>query len=355
MQDLRHLILIETTMARITIKDLAREAGVSVSTINRLLGGDEGIKEATARAIRDAANRIGYHGTRTIEHRVSAQRPKYRFGFLLLQSSRTFYKMIASELQAAASDVTTAQIDTKIEFADDLSPDFIASKMQDLGETCDAIGVVAPVHPQITRMVERLTEQGTPVFALISQLSATGSLNYIGHDSWKVGRTSAWAFHKFSKQPGKIAILVGNHRFRCQEMNETGFRSYFREFAPDFELLGSFPTFETRSVAEEITEKLLAQHPDLSGIFVSGGGISGVLSALRASGQAGQIHCVGYELMDSTREGLLDGTLSLVIAHPLQKLAATTITEMINSKNLEMSQIVQTKILPFEIYTRENV
>jgi hypothetical protein len=32
-------------------------------------------------------------------------------------------------------------------------------------------------------------------------------------------------------------ILVGNHRYRCQEMNESGFRSYFREHAPGFTLL----------------------------------------------------------------------------------------------------------------------
>ena len=61
--------------------------------------------------------------------------------------------------------------------------------------------------------------------------------------------------HKFSAKSGKIGVLVGNHRFRCQEMNEAGFRSYFRKFAPEFELIGSISTFETRSIVEEVTEK----------------------------------------------------------------------------------------------------
>jgi LacI family transcriptional regulator len=342
-------------MARITIKELAQEAGVSISTVNRFLGGDEGIKSATTQAIKDAADRIGYHGTRTIDYRFSAQKPKFKFGFLLLQPTRTFYKNLGAALQDAAKAVDSAQIEAKIVFAEDLSPDFIAAKLQELGEVCDAIGVVAPVHPQITRMVDRLSEIGTPVFALISQLSTTGSLNYIGLDNWKVGRMSAWAFHKFSAKPGKIGVLVGNHRFRCQEMNEAGFRSYFREFAPEFELIGSISTFETRSIAEEVTEKLLNQHPDLSGLFISGGGISGALSALRSSGKAGMIDCVGYELMESTREGLLDGTLSMVISHPLQKLADTTIAGMINSISDGVGQNPQTIILPFDIFSRENI
>jgi len=342
-------------MTRITIKDVAQAAGVSVSTVNRLLRGDEGLKASTAQAIKDAANNLGYHGLRTIDYRLSAQKPKFKFGFLLLQPTRTFYKMLGAALEEAAARSDTPQIETHIVFAEDLSPDFFASKLLELGGICDAIGIVAPVHPQITRMIDKVSGDGTPIFALISQLSATGSFNYIGLDNWKVGRMSAWAFHKFSRKPGKIGVLVGNHRFRCQEMNEAGFRSYFREFAPEFQLIESIPTFETRSVAQEVTEHLLTQHPDLSGLFISGGGISGALVAIRSSGKAGIIDCVGYELMEATREGLLDGTLSMVISHPLQRLAETTIAGMIKSKMEGTSRSIQTTILPFDVFTRENI
>ena len=142
-----------------------------------------------------------------------------------------------------------------------------------------------------------------PVFALISQLSATGHVHYVGLDNWKVGRTSAWAIANICKAPGKLGILVGNHRYRCQEMNESGFRSYFREFAPEFTLLEPLSTFETSAVAQEMTEKLLREHPDLAGLYVAGGGITGAVEALRASGRADEIVTVGYELMDVTRAG----------------------------------------------------
>ena len=96
-----------------------------------------------------------------------------------------------------------------------------------------------------------------PVFALISQISATGQVHYVGLDNWKVGRTAAWVFEHVCKAPGKLGILVGNHRYRCQEMNESGFRSYFREHAPDFTLLEPLLTFESSAIAQEMTEKLL--------------------------------------------------------------------------------------------------
>ena len=88
---------------------------------------------------------------------------------------------------------------------------------------------------------------------------------YVGLDNRKVGRTAAWAVAQIAKVPGKVGILVGNHRYRCQEMNESGFRSYFREFAPDFTLLEPLSTFESSTIAQEMTERLLRDHPDLAG------------------------------------------------------------------------------------------
>lgn len=342
-------------MSRLTIRELAKEAGVSVSTVNRVLAGAAKVKDSTIQQVMQTAERIGYYGLGTIKSQIAARRSRIKFGFLLQQPSRTFYQMLGAELQSAARRAEACDIETEIVYAEDLSPQFISSKLLELGERCQAVGVVAAVHPLVTQTVDKLAERNVPVFALISQLSATGSVNYVGLDNWKVGRQSAWTFHMMSHRPGKIGILVGNHRYRCQEMNESGFRSYFREHAPEFQLLEPLSTFETSAVAEEMTEKLLQQHPDLIGLYISGGGISGAMAALRSSGMSGKIIAVGYELMDNTKAALLDGTLTLLIAHPLQRMAEQTISAMVTACNEDAAASRQTIILPFEIFTRENI
>jgi LacI family transcriptional regulator len=342
-------------VARPTINDLAQAAGVSVSTVNRVLAGTEQVRAPTVQLVKDAAERIGFYGLGSIRSQLMARRPRLRFGFLLHQSTRTWYKMLGAALAQAARDVEGCEIESQVLYADDLSPQNLAAKLTELGQTCRAVAVVAPVHPLITQAAEQLEEKHVPIFALISQLSATGSYNYLGLDNWKVGRTSAWAFHNMCRSPGKIGILVGNHRYRCQEMNESGFRSYFREHAAEFQLLEPILTFETAAVAEEMTEKLVQQHPDLKGLYISGGGISGALAALRTSGMAGKITVVGYELMDITRARLLDGTLTMVISHPLQRLAEATLAGMLRAAADGAGAGKQTVVLPFDIYTRENI
>lgn len=344
-------------MARPTIPDLATAAGVSVATVNRVLAGGENVRAATRTLVQEAAERIGFYGLGTIQAKVAAARQHLRFGFLLLQPHRQFYKNCAAAIReaAAAFEDTGVEIDVRIEFLEDLSPQNTAARALELGAECDSICITSAVHPVVTQAVETLQGRGLPVFALIGQLSAAGLVHYVGLDNWKVGRTSAWAIEGLCKTPGKIGILVGNPRFRNQEMNESGFRSYFREHAPGFTLLEPLSTFESSAVAEEMTERLLAEHPDMTSLFVSGGGITGAMTALRASGRAGKLVVVGYDLMDSTRAGLLDGTLTVIIAHPLRQLADELIRGMVRAAKSPNDGVNHTRIVPFQIFTKENI
>jgi LacI family transcriptional regulator len=342
-------------MTRPTIRDLAQAAGVSVSTVNRVLAGAGNVRASTMREVKEAAERIGFYGLGVIASHAAARRPKHRFGFLLHQPTRVFYRMLAEALAAAAKRVAGHEIEVRNEFAAELAPQNIAAMLLDLGRSCDAVGVVAPAHPLVTQAVADLEQRGIPVFALISQLSATGQERYVGLDNWKVGRTAAWAMSHLCKEPGKLGILVGSHRYRCQEMNESGFRAYFREHAPAFTLLEPLSTFESSTVSQEVTERLLQEHRDLAGLFISGGGITGALTALRSSGMAGRIVAVGYELIPVTRAALLDRTLTLAIAHPLARLADDAIAGMIRASATPADAANQASILPFDIFTAENI
>ncbi|QND59386.1 LacI family DNA-binding transcriptional regulator [Mesorhizobium huakuii] len=340
---------------RPTIKDVAAEANVSVATVNRVLSGSGAVRQGMRERVRLAAEQIGFYGMGALRSRVAAARPRCRFGFLLHQPGRAFYRNIAEALRAVAPTMPDCEIELRTEFLDDLSPQNVASRMLALGTECDAVGVVAAVHPLVTQAVDTLHARNVPVFALISQISATGHVRYIGLDNWKVGRTAAWVFEHVCRAPGKLGILVGNHRYRCQEMNESGFRSYFREHAPGFTLLEPLLTFESSAIAQEMTEKLLNENPDLSGLYVAGGGITGAIAALRSTGRAGSLVVVGYELMESTRPALLDGTLTFVISHPLARIAQETLAGMIRAVSAPNESGSFTNILPFEIYTRENI
>lgn len=339
-------------MARPTIKDLADAAEVSVATVNRVLAGAENVRQTTRLLVQEAAERIGFYGLGAISARVAARRPHLHLGVLLLQPHRSFYQMLAAQLRDVSSSHPDAEIELRIEFLEDLSPQNTAARILALAETCQAIALTSAVHPDVFRAVETVRNRGIAVFAYITQLSASGEIPFVGLDNWKVGRTCAWGIDHLCRPGGKVALLMGNPRFRSQEMNEAGFRSYFRENGSRVTILEPQLTFESAAVAEEISEGLL-RDPDLTGIYVAGGGITGAIAALRQSPRRGEVILIGYQLMDVTRAALLDGTLTWVIASPMRSMTQALVDGMIRAAQGQGGNL--TTILPFEIVTRENL
>ena len=122
-------------------------------------------------------------------------------------------------------------------------------------------------------------------------------------------------------QPGKIAVFVGGYRWHGHELRETGFRSYFREYAPQFTVLDTLVNLETRQLTYEATLDLLRRHPDLRGIYCAGGGMEGAIAALREARAPGRGRA-GRERDDAGKpRGAGRRAMStMVIATPLQRL-----------------------------------
>lgn len=342
-------------MKRPTIPDLAAAAGVSVSTVNRVLNQADAVRQPTRERVYNAAERIGFYGLGTIEYSMRAARQTHRFGVLLLRSARPFYRRMGETLSDAARDYSDGRVELTFDYVEDLSPERVAAQIVSLGERCEAIGVVAPQHAIVADAVDTVIDAGTPVVSLIGPLSARGNISFVGLDNWKVGRTAAWAFDKIVRKPGKIGMLVGNQRFRNQEMRESGFRSYFREHTEGFTILEPRSTYESAAVAREHVEELLAEHPDMCGLLVNGGGITGAITALRACQKRDDFVAVGYELFDETRAALIDGTLSLVISHPLERFARESIDTLIKAKKAGPDGGAQRVALGFEIHVAESI
>lgn len=342
-------------MKRPTIPDLAAAAGVSVSTVNRVLNTPSSVRPPTRQRVLAAAQEIGFYGLGTIRHSVRTTRETHKLGVLLLQKGHPFFRNLGNAIEAEALGRADATVELSLEYLENISPEHVAERLIAQAETCEAVALVAAQHPIVADAIDAVMARGVPVLALIAPLSARGNVSFVGLDSWKVGRTAAWAFCKIVRDPGKIGILLGNHRFRNQEMNESGFRSYFREHNSSFTLLEAMATYESAAAARELVETLLSEHPDLCGLFVSGGGITGALAALRDIERRDDFVAVGYELFDETRAALIDGTLTMVISHPMERFARETIATLIKAKKAGPDAGAQRVSLDFDIYTSENV
>ncbi len=113
------------------------------------------------------------------------------------------------------------------------------------------------------------------MFSLLSDFAAGIREGYVGLDNRKVGRTAAWMISKAARRPGKVALFVGSHRFHGHELREIGFRSFFREQAPEFTLLETLVNLEATRSRMTPSSSFWAATPTLAGLYVAGGGNGG--------------------------------------------------------------------------------
>lgn len=344
-------------MNRPTISDLAKTADVSLSTVNRLLHGTGTVRPETVDRILDAANEIGFYGLGALRQRKRENLPHRNLGFLMQQSHRPLYQMWAEALKSASMRRADAVIEPNVVFEDDLSPEAVSANLLRMGQTSDAIAVVTADHPLVSQAIDELRGRGIPVVAYVTDLSAASRAGFVGTDNWKRGRTAAWFISQTADGPGKVFPLVGSNRYQCQDIADASFRSYMREHAPAYNVSETQLTHEVPDNAYAIVRRLIEEEPDLRGIFVNGGGISGVLRALRELPLDEQrtIRIVCSDIGPETRKGLSEGLITASLCHPLDKMPQELIDVMLRLIERRDAASIEQRIVPFDILTPESI
>ena len=327
---------------RPTLHDVAREAGVSIATVNRVVKGAKGVREDTARKVAEAASRIGYHGRTLIAQNARMSLPTVRIGVVLHKEKQEFYRNFAESIQRAANRCGDANVRLEFRFSTSQAPTDAAAGLREMAPGVDAVAATAINHHLITEAAEDIQQAGVPVYSLLSDFAQGVRESYFGLNNLKVGRGAANMLEIACRRPGKIALFVGGNRWHGHELRETGFRMHFRDVQSDFEVLDTFVNLETRQLTYEATLDLLSRHRDLVGIHLAGGGMEGAIAALREETEPGQIAMVVNERTQESFPAMADGYVSMIIGTPLDALSdalvAAIVAQVLGTDTLRQGQ-----------------
>ncbi|SOC35932.1 LacI family transcriptional regulator [Rhizobium subbaraonis] len=295
---------------RSTLIDIAREAGVSSATVDRVLNNRTGVKERTREVVMDAARRLGY---------VSAGSPagfvdsRVRLDFVLPAGTNTFIANLLQQLESQAA--TRPDLDVRIHSIEGFNPDTLARTLHDLHGQTMGVGVIALDHPTVREAMRSLSAAGVPIVTLVSDILHVPRIGYIGIDNRAAGRLGGYLLGRFLGHgvKRKVALFAGSLSYRGHEEREMGFRHIIADEFPDLEVVELREIRDDRDRAFEEATALFRRHPDLAGIYNIGAGNSGIGRALVESGLAKDVIFVGHELTEHTKMLLLSGVMDAVI------------------------------------------
>jgi len=340
---------------RVTVRQIAEKARLSVATVDRVINGRTTVRRGTALRVQSAAQALGYQFTVPIRVRTEEAPEAIKCVFLLQRRASSFYQHLAQELEQAGQRDPLPGVQVAIEHMDDyLEPAKVADTLRTLGEQVHAVAVVATESNPVSDAIDFLAERQIPVVALLSDLSSPRLAGYAGINNRMAGRTAAWAIARCADRPGRLGVLIGSHGYIGQEEREIGFRSYFREKGIEFTVLEPAVCLDDPEIAYNQTLELLQTTGDLVGIYNVGGGASGVLRAIEEIKPSRKLAYVCHELTPVTRAGLSAGTIDLVLAHDVPGLARSTLKMLADLKKTPSAR-KQSVVVPFNIYTSENI
>lgn len=293
-------------MSRVTIKDIARAAGVSIGTVSKVLNGDMTVKERNRQAIERTIDEMGYNVNKVA--RSLAHKP-IKIGVMLPSVFDAYFEPMLTGIRRVVDSLAdykvTAIYRNYEKFDDDRK---VLECLDDFVEE-DVNGIIlGPSHmgtygPELLR----LKKQGVPVVLVLSDLEQTERLACISIDSVLSGRTAAELASMVLSPEGMAAAFVGNKDVAEHAMKADSFCSRMKEL--QCRITGVYETQDESELAYQLTMSLVRQNPALELIYVATGNSVAVCKGIEDSGKQGRVHVLATDVLEELRPYVENGTV----------------------------------------------
>jgi LacI family transcriptional regulator len=295
-----------------TVYDIAREAGVSPATVDRVLNNRPGVRDRTREIVVETARRLGYIGSGS--GKASADTgATIRLDFVLPVGTNTFMQMLHEQLSSQAA--ARPGLDVRIHAIEGINPDTLAASLNGLQGQTQGVGVIALDHPTVREAIRSLSTNDIKVVTMATDVLHVPRVAYVGIDNRQAGRLAGYIVGRLlgTSTPRKVAMFAGSLSYRGHQEREMGFRHILAEEFPNLEIVELREMRDDLERAYSEASALLDRHDDLAGIYNIGAGNPGVARALHEHGLAKSVTFIGHELTDATKRLLLDGTMDGII------------------------------------------
>ena len=296
---------------KVTMKEIAERAGVHPSTVDKVVHHRVGVSDEVRARVQAIINELGY--TPNPSGRVLQRQGKvYRISAILVEVDALPY--LKKGIERGVKEQTG--FDIEITYA---VTGFQEAKRQSeyiikaVEEKADGI-ILSPINAECVR---RATDAGIPVITTDSDIDGSRRTCCVSIDSARASRIAGRLMGQFLNGNGKIAIISSaieteNNNYYVQ-MREQGFTDFLKVEYPQIVIVSRVESFEDPQITYEKTVQLLAEQPDLRGIYITCGGVAQVGRALIESGRFKDIRVLCYEdypeIVELMRQGVIDWTL----------------------------------------------
>ncbi len=342
--------------AKIRIKDIAEQAGVSVGTVDRVLHNRGEVAEETKNKILEIAKINNYKPN--LIARALTSKKQCLFASLLPTPTEEdiFWKRPLNGITEAALELEQFQLKVENFFFEHYNEQDFIEQTEAILELNPSGVVFSPIFSKESKeFCLKLDQKGIPYVFIESKLDESNYLAYVGSDGFHGGRVAANLIDFGVPENGDILIInLAKNLENVLHLNQRtqGFLSYFLDRGKNQGLKISIEI--PKSDPEIIKEKLdsvLTKNKNIKAIFITGSKVYKIARYLINSNLS-DIILVGFDPIEQNIKYLTHGTINFLIGqHPYQQgfKAVKKLFEHVLLNN----EVTKDEFLPVDIINQE--
>lgn len=343
---------------KITIKDIARRAGVSVGTVDRVLHKRPNVSESALAKVNKVLEEINYQPNMY----ASALAANKNSNFIVLlpkQESEAYWEEVEEGVRRAVEIRRDFKISAhSIYYNRFKTESFVEACQQCLDANPDGV-VVVPSTLELTRVfTDELHERQIPFILLDSYMPDLRPLSFYGQDSFQSGYFAARMLMLLAYNETEIMIMKqtidGRVASKQQDNREVGFRHYMHDHFPKIKIVDlDLPFVNKKHSYDDTLENFFNEHPKIHHCitFSSKAHIVGEF-LLRTNRR--NIQIMGYDMVGKNAECIRQGSISFLIAQHGYMQGYSCVDALFRAIVLK-HKVNPVNYMPIELLTKENV
>jgi LacI family transcriptional regulator len=336
-----------------TIKDIAKLAGVSKGTVDRVLHGRGKVSPMALDKVNEVLKVIDYQPN--LIARNLKNNKIFRICVVLPDPEiDSYWKSCLKGIEAAAKEYQAYNLVTiEIFYFNPEKNNSFLKINETIYELLPHAVLLAPLfHKEALEVIEKYYAINTVVNTFNNQVESSAVKSFVGQDLFQSGRVGAKLLD-LTAPNGQYAIIhIDEHYKNAVHMQEKerGFRNYFEEkdsFLPPIATL----KLKTPNVGAKFGT-FLNENPDLVGIFVTTSKVYQIANLLQNQNHK-NLHLIGYDLIDENVSYLKQGAIDFIIYQNQKRQAYLGIKSLIEYF-LFQKEIPKIILLPIAIANAEN-
>lgn len=334
-----------------TIKDIAKLAGVSKGTVDRVLHKRGKVSEKALKKVEQVLEEIEYRPNPIARNLKNNK--TYRICVLIPDTSDDPYWAPGHQgiIEAAREYGPFGVLVEECIYHAYSKSSFVDEAEKAVKSRPDAI-LIAPLFQEESRKIlEKCKKLGILVVLFNNYIGEFKGEIFIGQDLMQTGRVAASLIHKIVCSNALVGVIHVDMEPHMQ-LKEKGFSNYFDAVSDEITIVAQAFETECEDEFRKQVKQFINENPNLEALFITNSKAYKVLEVL--NGKDLNIVVLGYDLLEKNIHYLKKDKIDFLI-HQKPKQQAYLSIEYLAEHFLFGKKIPKKKLLPIDIITSQNV